>query len=190
MQKSKLMFIKIALLLASLFALTSCGFPPSNETLVEKYTSDPKGYEELAEMIEHDAGKNDYFAVGEDMIGNYWEYQGKWSRSGGAFNKADINISLPEVLTKVGLSSQRYADYMQLFEKTGSERVTFYKGNSTPSPVVNILVFRSGTMMGGWGATISRRKDGITPKDENSWCCSTKNTKIHDGWYLSMQTES
>jgi len=180
---------KILACALSLIALVSCGSPPPNEELIQKYTSATKSYAKLAEMIEADTRTNDFFVVGKDNIGGYWysEVSGSWSNASGS---AETNLSLEKVLSKVGLTKLRYEEYMRLFEQTGSERVTFDRDKNTSSSVVKILVFRSGTTMGGWNATICKRKGGIMPQNTSTNCCTTINTPIREGWYLSVRSVS
>ena len=177
----------------AILMFTYCS-PPSEKTQISKYTNAPEAFEELAKIIENDAKNLELdetglgcSVVGKDNIGTYWysSVAGYWE------NYPEANKSLPEVLTQVGMSSARYSEYLKLFSKTGSERVTFcQKNNNISSPVTHVLVYRSGTIMGGWIAEISKRKDGITPLNKKSRCCSTINTKISDGWYLSMKSTS
>ncbi|BCM24421.1 hypothetical protein [Methyloradius palustris] len=159
-----------------------------------KYLSAPLAYEALADMIKNDAKEFKSLTpsygctvVGSDNIGSYWysSAAGDWSST----QLQETKQTLSEVLNKVGMTSSRYREYVTLFEKTGSERVT-YCPQEMANAGVHILVYRSGTMMGGWGAAINKRDDGNIPEDRNTNCCSTKNIKIRDNWYLSLDIES
>ncbi len=174
-------------------SLASCDFsPPSNEELIAKYTSNPKGYERLAEMIKKDFSElanssQGCLTIGQDQIREFWysSVANDWSST----PTHEYKKTLSEVLSKVGLSSQRYEKYLELFRQTGSERITLCS-NDIPSSGVHVLIFRSGTTMGGWGAEINKRDDGGIPDNTSSRCCDTKNFKIRDGWYLSVSSES
>lgn len=177
--------MKLFLIAVLFLILTSCAAPPSNEELISKYTRAPESFKKLASMIKHDAiGKEECFSVGYDHIGKYWESSTGW-QIGSTFD-----LPLSEVLIGVGMSNQRYMEYTQLFEKTGSERVTYCQDNQEYHGVY-VLMFRSGTTMGGSSAEIIwRNNDPLPTVDRNGKKDFSGITKIRNGWYLMKRDVS
>ena len=177
---------KFTLLIALLLGFSSCqpAHPPRTE-LIAKYTSAPQAFEKLKEMILQDASKDEYFAIGYDNIGYYWEYEGKWSTSR-TTKDTRANLSLPEVLKTIGMTESRYLEYVKLFEKTDSERVILYQSSKIGN-VVHILLYRAGNVTSGTSANIAwaeKTPTNLKLYGRNDFCGITL---LKQGWYLNVE---
>ena len=153
--------------------LAFCQPGPTASELASKYKSNPDAFEHLSRMIKEDTRNNDYFVVGLDHIGDYWEYLGKWTKD----HDYKTKLLLPDVLKAVGLTQNRYDEYKQLFSSTGSERISFY----VPQNLVTVLVYRSGLVGSGCYGTIN------WSNTHHSTSVKHEITELGNGWYLEYE---
>jgi hypothetical protein len=169
---------KISAILAISLTIVGCYKPPNFEQIKSNFFSNRNSFEKLHAMILEDAGaRSRSFAVGTDHIGDYWEFNGKWSHSDHYENK----MSLDEVLNDVGITKARYDQYLALFKIIGAERITYW---SKPG-ITEILIYRSGICVSGSSTTININNDGSIPSSDIQKSYSTEITPIIDGWYIS-----
>lgn len=164
--------------------LASCSSPPSTEALAAKYSVAPEAFEVLKKMITDDTAEKECFVVGLDNIGEYWEYNGEWTRN----SDYKTRLSLSEVLKEVGLTEKRYGEYKKLFAKTGSERVKFCHALEYAPEEVNVLVYRAGLSVSGCSGEINWRHEPLPSstgkKEEGDF---SEITQLGNGWYLDYQ---
>lgn len=132
--------MKIILIFAFSLFVVSCSEPVDLDAKQAKFESDQSSYELLTQMVTEDFQGERCFSVGTDNIGRYWESSGEWSHERDYQKKMTIS----EVLSEVGISDEKYKKYIELFNKTESERVTY----CTPSKYY-IMAHRSGLGISG-----------------------------------------
>ena len=157
--------------------LSACG-QADLESITSGFSKQKESFERLYIMIQKDTKLSSCFAVGTDHIGDYWEHDNKWNTN----NSYDRKISLDQVLKEVGLSKERYQEYLTLFEITGSERIEFCP--EKPS-WARIMVHRSGLAVSGCLTTVNINGDSSIPKSEAKTGYSSEIRPLGDGWYLN-----
>ena len=156
--------------------LSACG-QADLEAIASRFSEEKTSFELMHAMIKEDAKVSDCFSVGTDHIGDYWEYDNKWS----ARSNYERKISLEQVLEEVGLSNERYQEYVTLFKVTGSERIEF-------CPEIGwtrIIVHGSGLAVSGCLTTININQNSQIPKSEVKPSYSSEIRALGGGWYLN-----
>ena len=161
-----------------LLLLSGCGPQADIEAIKSGFAENRASFEQLYSMIQEDTTVSPCFAVGADHIGNYWGYSGKWNTN----QNYERKISIEEVLKEVGLSAQRYQDYLALFKDTGSERIEYCP--KEPS-WARIMVHRSGLAVSGCLTTINKNGDRSVPETDIKPSYSSEITPLSNGWYLN-----
>lgn len=161
-----------------LFLLSGCGGQVDIEGIKVGFTENRDSFERLYLMIQEDTTDSSCFAVGTDHIGDYWGYSGKWNTN----QNYEHKISLDQVLKDVGLSTQRYQEYLALFKEIGSERIEYCP--KKPS-WARIMVHRSGLAISGCLTTVNINGDGSVPETDIKPSYSSEITSLDEGWYLN-----
>ena len=165
----------ISLLLAA--TLASCG-QADLDGITKRFTEQNESFVKMYSMIQADTKVSDCFAVGTDHIGEYWEHDNKWNSNKNYQRK----ITLDQVLKEVGLSGQRYQEYLSLFKVTGSERIEYCP--KKPS-WARIMVHRNGLAVSGCLTTVNINGDVSVPATENKPGYSSEIRPLGNGWYLN-----
>ncbi len=147
--KLEVMHKHIALLFFSL-NLMACSPPPEAVEIGRSYLDFPGKYTRLREMINEDTRNTSCFAVGTDRIGEFWESNNEWSDSNDYQNKLDLS----GVLSAVGLSRNRYDEYLELFHEVGAERIQYCSNTARWGSWIRVLNYRSGLAVSGCSGTI------------------------------------
>ena len=156
--------------------LSACG-QADLEAVASGFSEEKKSFELMHAMIKEDVRVSRCFSVGTDHIGDYWEHDNKWSEN----SNYDRKIPLEQVLEEVGLSNERYQEYVTLFKVTGSERIEL-------CPEIGwtrIMVHRSGLAVSGCLTTININRDSSIPKSEVKPGYSSEIRPLGNGWYLN-----
>ena len=168
-------------------AVACAGPQPSSQELAKKYFKSPDDFEHLRRMIRADAGSRDCFIVGEDVVGGiedaYWKNLGTWSTSHGR-----ESLTLADALKRQGLSENRYSEYLGLFSRTGSERVTSCRSGE-PRQEAEILMYRSGLAISGCSASITWRKEPPIPRGNRGEGDFMEVTPLQSNWYLEYECD-
>ena len=143
--------MKIILIFTLVLLVASCSEPVDLDAKQTKFESDQSSYELLTKMVSEDFQGERCFSVGTDNIGAYWEFSGEWSHE----KNYEKKLKLSEVLSEVGISEKKYRAYLELFNRTQSERVTY----CAPSNYY-IMAHRSGLGISGCLLNIVK---GISP---------------------------
>lgn len=162
---------------ALVILLSACG-QADLESIASGFSQKKEYFEKLYAMIQQDTKVSPCFAVGTDHIGGYWEHDNKWNTN----NNYDRKVSLAQVLKEIGLSNDRYQEYLTLFEITGSERIEFCP--KKPS-WARIMVHRSGLAVSGCLTTVNINGDRSIPKSDVQPSYSSEIRPLGDGWYLN-----
>ena len=110
MRINKLIGVPLILLLAS------CYEPPDYKVLETNFQKNETIFLEVKRMIEEDVSVGYCNAVSDDHIFGWWEHDGLWNTN----QNYDHKVKLPVVLSAVGISSLRYADYLRKLESIGA----------------------------------------------------------------------
>ena len=165
--------------------LSACGKAADLEAITQGFAERKDSFKRLYSMIQEDTKIPSCFAVGLDHIGDYWAYKNKWSSS----RNYERKITLELVLKEVGISNERYQEYLTLFKKTGSERIEYCSEKVEHRPDMpswaRILVHRSGLAVSGCSTTININGDGSIPATEVKPGYSRKIRPLGEGWYLN-----
>lgn len=129
-------------------------------------------------MIKKDTKVMSCFAVGTRHIGDCWEHDEKWNTNQDYGRK----VLLQDVLKEVGLSTERYVEYLSLFKETGSKRVSYCPDSSSWT---RIIVGSSGIGVSGCLTSININGDGAVPKTDIQPSYSTEITPLTNGWYIN-----
>jgi hypothetical protein len=165
------------ILIASLF-LSGCTRVVDFEEIKKGFAENKSSFQELREMIRVDTDPETCQAVGTDNIGDFWEYDGRWSSNQDYSRK----VSLEVVLNKVGISIERYNRYLELLDIVGSERVEYC--SKSPS-WTRIMVHRSGIAVSGCLTTMNINGDGSIPDSDIQVRYSSEITSVGEGWYIN-----
>ncbi|GAB1263577.1 hypothetical protein NBRC116493_23220 [Aurantivibrio infirmus] len=158
--------------------LTACGGQADLEGIKQRFSENRDSFERIYSMIQEETFTSPCFAVGTDHIGDYWEHSGKWNTN----QNYERKILLEQVLNEVGLSKERYENYLSLLKKISSERIEYCP--KQPS-WVRIMVHRSGLAVSGCLTTINLNGDGSIPNTDIKPSYSSEITPLVDGWYLN-----
>ncbi len=156
--------------------LSACG-QVDLDGIASEFSIEKGAFERMYSLIKEDTKVAHCFSVGTDHIGDYWEYDNKWS----ANSNYERKISLEQVLEEVGLSNERYLEYVTLFNVTGSERIEF-------CPEIGwarIMVHRSGLAVSGCLTTININHNSSIPESEVKPGYSSEIRTLGGGWYLN-----
>ena len=130
--------------------LFGCTPPPTAIELGNKYLENPTAYEQLKKMIIEDTRQRHCFNIGTDNIGNYWEHDGKWKHH----DDYETYVGLTDVLLTVGLTQNRYKQYLKYFERAGAERVEHCQETVLWGRWIRVLIYRSGLAVSGCTGTL------------------------------------
>ncbi len=171
--------MKCILILFITILIVSCSKPADLDAIEQQFHTNTSSYEELTNMVREDFKAERCFSVGTDNIGEYWESSGKWSHSQDYQTKMDIN----EVLDKVGIAQGKYSKYLELFQETGSERVTY-----CPPSDFYIMAYRSGLAVSGCLLDIVK---GVSPPaaygKRNNGEDFMEIRKLRKGWWMEYK---
>ena len=170
--KVRSLFLILALL------LQACGKPVNIDEIKEGFVQNKVSFEQLDSMIKEDTKTKTCFAVGIDHIGDFWEHDNKWNTN----QNYDRKVSLEIVLREVGISSDRYNQYLALFKIVGSERVEHC--SNTPS-WTRIMVHRSGLAVSGCLTTVNINGDVSMPETDIKPGYAREITDLSKGWYIN-----
>jgi len=174
---------KALILFLAFASLSAClGRQPTVEELAQKYTAAPEAFEALDEMIRVDSKRSNCFAVGLDHIGDYWKFNTGWTHK----NDYETKLTTEEVLATIGMERSRYAEYLRLFQRTGSERVS-HCASSTYVAQTFVLVHRSGLAVSGCSGTIEKRRILPKPTGKRGNGDFTEITPLGGEWYLRFE---
>jgi hypothetical protein len=175
---------KIIILIILLVSFASCSPPPTAEELANKYKDKVYVYNELKQMIIQDTGELDCFTVGTDNIGDYWKSSGKWTHS----NDYQTKLELSEVLKAVNLTRERYNKYLNLFKKSGAERISYCPNSARWGEWCRILIYRAGIAVSGCSGTIEWfQRNPPEPYGHRGQPEVFKEiTPLSDGWYVMV----
>lgn len=132
----------------------------------------------LHSMIKEDTKETSCFTVGTDRIGNFWEYDEEWTDSRNYQRK----IAFEEVLKEVGISRQRYQEYLSMFRRTGALEVGYCPREPGWS---RIVLYASGLGVSGCLTSVNINGDGSIPATDITPGYSIEITPFTDGWYLA-----
>lgn len=161
-----------------LFLLTGCVQQVDLEEIKKDFVENRDSFEQLSSMIKEENYDASCFAVGTDRIGDYRGHNGKWNTN----QNYERRISIEQVLREVGISPERYQDYLTRFNKVDSERIEYCPGE--PS-WIRIMVHRSGLAVAGCLTTININGDLSVPKSDIKPGYSSEIIPLGDGWYLN-----
>jgi hypothetical protein len=157
-----------ALICAWAWLVAGCGGPPpSAHELASQFLTHRREFVELRDMIKQDLPPHITLSVGTNVIGEYWEsfdlmrLKKPWRQSipvEGSQDSADR--SLNEVLTRTGLTVDKYNKYLSLLHIVGASRVTIVSSREPDRETVAFLVYRAGFAGNGCGAFITWESDG------------------------------
>jgi len=170
--------LSFIIVLTGIVLFSSCS-EPSKEKLTATYEKAKPDYELLKLAIIEDTKDRDCFEIGLDKIGEYRESFGTWKHR----NDYNTKLSLSQVLSLVDLDEERFEAYKQLFEKTGSERVS-YCGDTKFGPWISIFIHGSGISVSGCVGTIDWSQIMREPYGKRSEGHFQEVTTLTDGWYL------
>ena len=159
--------------------------PPSIEELGHKFFNSPLVYEGLKKMIIADTGDRNCFTVGTDNIDQYWKSSGSWRHR----KDSKTKLTLVDVLDATGISEQRYAEYLSLFNKADAERVGYCKDTSY-GQWFRVLIYRSGLAVSGCSGTIEWYSE-YEPKQYGKRGRGEfiEVLKLNNNWYAFMERE-
>ncbi|ALO36156.1 hypothetical protein CMT41_16525 [Colwellia sp. MT41] len=160
-----------------LLLLQGCGRPVNIDEIKEGFLQNKDTFEQLSLMIKKDTQFEACFTVGTDHIGDFWEYGNKWNTLQNPRRKVAFEV----VLNEVGISSDRYGEYIAQLKIVGSERVSYC--SNIPS-LTSIMVYRSGFSISGCMTTVNIYGDGSMPVTDITPRFSTEITPLEEGWYI------
>ncbi|WP_346837986.1 hypothetical protein [Microbulbifer sp. SAOS-129_SWC] len=164
--------------IALMSMLVGCGGDADIEGIKQGFADNKSSFERLYLMIKEDTSAIPCFSVGADHIGEYWRHNGKWNTN----RNYERKISLAKVLEEVGLSDQRYQEYLSLFEKTGSNRISYCPKDPSWA---RIIVHSSGLSVSGCLTSININGDQSVPVTDVKPSYSSEITPLGAGWYIS-----
>ncbi|MBN1187847.1 MAG: hypothetical protein JXB49_36575 [Bacteroidales bacterium] len=176
---------KIIILLIALLCILACAPPPTAKELAKKYKDKVGIYNELKRMIIQDTGDLECFTVGTDNIGDYWESSGKWAHR----NDYQTKLELSEVLKAVNLTHERYNKYINLFNKSGAERIGYCPNSERWGNWCRIMIYRSGIAVSGCLGTIQYfQRNPPEPYGHREQREDFREiTPLPDGWYVMVE---
>jgi len=159
-------------LLLSTLLLQGC-VPVNIDETKEGFTQNKDSFEQLSSMIIKDTGFETCLTVGTDRIGDFWKYGNKWNT---LQNPKRIE-RIGDVLNKVGISSDRYAEYIAFLKIVGAERVSHCANKPSST---SIMVHRNI----GCLTTVDIHGDGSIPATDITARFATEITPLEEGWFI------
>ena len=164
-------------ILTLILSIAGCYRPPDFDQIKSDFRHNKTSFEKLRLMITKDTQTQKSFAIGYERIGDYWEYSGEWSHS----KHYEKKMTLDEVLDEVGISMNRYNEYLALFEKVGAKRISY----GPKSGWTRIIIGTSGLGVSGAMTSININDDGSIPPSDIQESYQTEIIPIVDGWYIN-----
>ncbi|PKI16595.1 hypothetical protein [Colwellia sp. 12G3] len=165
------MKVWISLLLSTLL-FQGC-VPVKIDEIKQGFTQNKDSFEQLALMIKRDTQFETCFTVGTDHIGDFWKYGNKWN----TLQNPKTMVTIGDVLNKVGISSDRYGEYIALLRIVSAERLSHC--SNIPSST-SIMFYRNIGCM----TTVDIHGDGSIPATDITSRFATEITPIEEGWFI------
>ena len=155
---------------------------PTNQELTARFQEHKSEFILLRDMI---LEEEELLSVGSDNVGDFWFDRGEWTTHKPPYK----NYSKQEMLEAVGLSEERYNEYLNLLDKVGAYRVSKQDTQSSNKEVY-FGIYRSGIVPSGRTkgvvySPIGRKEDSSTCESElSSGVCFLR---IEDEWYIEEE---
>lgn len=165
---------------AVLLAAAGCGpSPPGVDAVKSRFAAERQAGEELRAMVAQDSRGRESYSVGLDHIGDFWEYQGTWTRQRDGLKAFDLG----EVLEAEGIGHDRYEKYKQLFKRLQAERVT-RRADKEVGSMTRIMVYRSGAVMSGCVMELVATALAPQARGQRGQGSFVEVTDLGGGWYV------
>lgn len=174
------MAVRRGLCITVLLAAAGCDpSPPGIDAVKSRFAAERQAGEELRALIAQDSKGRELYAVGLDHIGDFWEYEGKWTRQRDGLKAFDLG----EVLEAERIGHDRYEKYKQLFKRLQAERVT-RRADKDVSSMTRILVYRSGAVMSGCVMELLATAPAPQARGQRGNGGFVEVTDLGGGWYV------
>jgi hypothetical protein len=183
--------IVLLLVLACAIASGSVGWllysrvPPSDDDLRSMFQLHPAQFRRLKDMMLEEPALS---FVGGDMVGEFCLWHGKWTN-----HKPPYTLhTQSEMMQMVGISAERYQEYLDLLDAVGAYRVSKGLGQNHKGEVA-LHIYRYGIVSSGVCKNVVYSLHPLSNlvKDTDSHLAGKSKgqayAEIGDGWYIEKQ---